>query len=372
MITGTTAARAALALALFVLPGDALADGPCDDIDFWSRFEPINPYMVPTDGVLLFSVVGYLGTEGSDADALARMTVTVTLDDVTIAGKLETTDIGWTIAWRPDAPLVPGGYYVVDARLDNPAESDAEACAPDTLGSLFTMIVEQDPAAPLTPPTLVTNVELRDLELNDLGSLVCCDGARPVDPPEQGSASGSVYWTEGHCASSRGLSYLDVAVDVEHALPPATAGLVALRFIEDGEPGGFMLGLDERRWIMRTQAFCHRVEFKNLATGATAISEQVCHGEDTVDLGPHAIDVTAELAEHCRGPAQTCEVVDVVETRQTVATWDLERCTPWGTEEDAVTEDAVPGDEGCGCTSSPGGALGWLVLLASCRRRRRA
>lgn len=353
----------ALALGLCGLPDDARAEVPCDTIDHWTRLVPLNPYMVPTDGILLVSVRGYDGTEGSDDDALARLTVTVTLDDVPITGAIETTDVAGTIAWRPDGALMPGGYYVVHAVLNNSAESDAAACAPDLLDSLFTMIVEHEPTTPLTPPTLSTDSRVRELLFQGLDSLACCDGARPIDPPDLGSASGQVYWKAGHCASIRGWTYLDVSVDVEHGLPPASAGVVALRFVEDGEPGPFTQELDERQWFARERPFCQRVELKNMATGATVSSEEVCHGQGVAGLGTHEVDATAELEEHCRGAAQTCEIVEAVEVGQTVSTWDLDRCVPWPGETDGS-------NTGSGCMINPHGA-GWIVLLALCRRRRR-
>ncbi|WAS89949.1 hypothetical protein [Nannocystis punicea] len=368
-----------------LLAGEARADGPCDAIEHWTRLEPGNAYGVPTDGVLLLSVRGYSDTEGSDADALARTSLAVSRDDAAIAGALELTDVAGVLAWRPAGPLEPGEDYVVEASLDNSPESDAAACAEDTLTRLFTMIVEPGPSAPLVPPALLADVRAYDSPWLELDTIACCEGTRPVDRPEHGSAPAEVEWFPGHCAPYFGTKLLNVAVAVQHGLPPATAALVARQVVTDDQPGPFTLALDEKVRTRQSRSFCQRVVLKNLATGVTATSETLCHGVDIPDLGAHDIDPLETLSEWCPGAAQTCEVVEVVEVGQTVKTWDLERCTPWpsGAPEDESTSREAEGADGegvasedvdgCACATgerAPTGLVSVALLVLASRRRR--
>lgn len=390
----------ALALtAVIVVPGESEAcePDPCFNSGVIDTLVPVNAAQIPSDGVLVLRADGR-GLVDTWSDVL---TLDVSLDGQPVAGAFESVPgIGDALLWRPAVALVPG-VYTASGTVDN--ADDLDYCAED-IELDFEFTVDAEPSTTLIAPEVVAS-EAVVLDLSrELEGLVCCEDVVPVYFPDTcGEINGPSY-PQGGCGVFKGEGRLTVSLAIAPKLPVATVGLLAYSLVIDGADVDHVLSPQLEH--SSTAPVCTQVRVTNLATGETAITDELCHGEALADkLGPQVIDPTAELT--CEGVLQTCEV----EPNSTV--WDPNNCTPWpgegetgtpteggsddsdgsdgsegdadsgsasasGTDTDTDTDTgAGPGEQdggekGCGCTSGAAeGSWGLLGLLGLLARRRR-
>jgi MYXO-CTERM domain-containing protein len=365
---------------------EACSPGQCTVVDLWTEIGPVNAAArIPIDGVLLLRAAH--GGGAHEDELLSKLGLTVTSDGQPIAGALEATQVRNVLAWRPADPLVPGAVYKVVGQLDNTLEGEEyDYCADDLLPLDFEFIADDGPSAPLAAPEVAAAEEVALSEGDALADLVCCDDAFPAEYYyDCGGAGDHVNWSTGHCASLWGTGRLQVALTVESVVPPATAQMLSVQLVVDGEPREQQIATELTS--RATQPFCTEIVLRNLATGESATSKQLCHGDAVAaQLGKQLLDPAAELAAECAGAAYVCELVE------DGSSWDSTKCTPWpdeaATTGDPTTGDATGGttdgpatggeddglvDHGCSCDAGTRGsfeALG-LFALGLLRRRRR-
>lgn len=326
----------------------------CFYAESWSSLTPLNAAAIPTDGVLLLQ--GGRTDVPVDSvpfeDLLADLTVTVTRDGEPVAGSLEQTEISRVVAWRPAAPLMAGATYVVTGAIDNP--DGFTPCGPDLLEIEFEFHVDDGPAVALVPPQVSASESVRTTSVTRLETLACCDDAYPAEYTDDCGGPTGIRWDAGQCTPTRAYGRLDVALTVQHGLPPGTAGQLVRSIVgERTTPGEFT----DELTVTGGGPFCAQVKLRNLATGETVMSAEQCHGEAVAgQLGELELDPHDALAGQCEGPLYVCEpaFVTMFETR-----WDVNACRP-----------VV--DEGCDCSSRAGPAPWWLALALLGLRRRRA
>lgn len=327
-----------------LLPERAEACSPdlCYDVDVWVDLKPLNAAAIPIDGVLVLQ--GAQSGGSPDAEWLAKIDLTVTRDGQPIAGALETSPIDDVLIWRPAAPLEPGAVYDVAGALHN-GPVDPPYCGEEELPLAFQFFADAAPSATLTPPKTGASEQLLTSHGNSLTDLVCCDDAFPFEYGNCGFYD--IDWDAGHCAWLNGTGTLQVSVTVDSGLPAPTRAITTRALVVDGNTLAPRLSDNLSRSAQ--QPFCTQVKLQNLATGETAISPQVCHGDALVEqLGPQLLDIGPELAEKCSAPAYVCEVAaDGTE-------WDPSKCTPWpgdtGTTGDPTTGDPTTGEPTTGAT----------------------
>ena len=376
---------------LFALVPDeaeACSPSPCSYTAFIADVQPVNTGPIPIDGVLVLQATG---GRLVDMDLPATLELVVTHDGQPIAGAVEATDAVGVLIWRPAAPLEPGAHQL-DLHFEN-ANDYAYGCGPSSGDVSAQLLVEDTLSAPLEPPVLTHELKVSVEGGGELDDLVCCDDAFPVDGDYCGY--GEPYWDEGECAPHSGTGLLQVVTKIAPQADPGTSGLLLRSFLVDGELA--TVGVFEEASSRLDHPFCTQVELRNLATGETAVSEPVCHGQDLVDqLGPQSLDPAAELAGKCVGPLYTCAINEDAPPR-----WDSESCTPFVVEQttegpttsdsqgatETASSDTAPtsGSEGGGqgdglvahgCArdsgaGDPAGLLGLLGLGVLARRRRR-
>lgn len=320
---------------------------PCAGYDAFAGVDPVQDDGVPTDGVVLIQA-SWFGELEAEA-LLAGISVTVTLEDVEVAGTLAATELAGVLLWRPDAPLTPLATYVVTARFVNP-EGVPAVCAAGEVVSSFEFLAAEGPAAPLERPRISPRVEVEEAAITAIDALACCDGAMPRTEAVCGIAEG-LTWSAGQCASTRGRTRLRVELRAANGVDRPTRGQLLTVLYEDGEVVRTTLGTGFTRWLVDAGA-CYVIEQRSLATGEALASDPMCFTVDEVGpLGEAALDPRAQLAAPCAGALYVCEAVD--------GAWDPERCAPW-----------VAPDDGCGCRGADGPA-GLLVGGLLLRRRRR-
>lgn len=323
----------------------ACSPNPCADTAVWYAVQPVNPAQVPADGVLVLLA----SNTGAWPGELGDIRVMVSRAGMPVDGALEATEIEGVLVWRPAAPLVAGVHAVTGA-VDNP--EDSSFCQGDlALDFEFTAVAEQ--AAPLRVPVVTASEQATVTAIDDLASLVCCEGS-PPGTSEDSCGGRSPSYEPGTCAPTTGTGTLAVELPIAPMLPGPTAGLLAYTLKVDGEAVRSTIN-PEFVW-QAERPFCTEVEVLQLATGERLTTEKQCHGAAVADqLGAQELDPTLELT--CTQPLQTCEV-DAMG-----AGWDLNSCVAWSDEQ-----------AGCGCVGgdAPGG-WGALALLgiAGLRRRRR-
>jgi MYXO-CTERM domain-containing protein len=378
-----------------LIPDEADACSPwqCAYVDLWNEVEPVNAAAkIPIDGVLLLRAAHDGGAD--EDELLTKLGLTVTSDGQPIAGALEPTDVRNVLAWRPADPLVPGAVYKVVGQLDNTVEGEQyDYCADDLLPLDFEFIADDGPSAPLAAPEVTAAEEVELSPGDELEDLVCCDDAFPAEYYyDCGGAGDHVGWSTGNCASLWGTGRLQVALTIDPVAPPATAQMLSVQLVVDGQPREPRIATELTSSAI--QPFCTEIVLRNLATGETATSKQSCHGGAVASqLGRQLLDPSAEIASECVGAAYVCEL------NEDGSNWDATKCTPWPGEA-ATTGDETTGpttgdetggdqttggpatggegedlvDHGCSCDAGTRGsfeALGLFALGLLRRRRRR-
>jgi MYXO-CTERM domain-containing protein len=392
---------AAAALALVPDAAEACSPDPCWGLARVQEISAVNAAAIPVAGVLVLQAA--VSGDLPDADIVAGLKLEVTRDGQPVAGDVETTDFPGVLVWRPAEQLGPGAYQAVGS-FDNPDDDGGydygDLCGPDLIELDFEFAAVAEQVEPLAPPTVTAEHSRTLAASEDVGDLVCCDGAFPTENDLCGEPFGS-YWSEGQCAAHSGHGWLDVQLTAQSPASPSTAGLLATTLRVDGEVA--WRGLGGPLSIHRDHPVCFVVEHTNLASGESVASAEGCEGQDEAELlGPQQIDPLEQLAG-CVGEPYTCVVVDEPFPRH----WDAAQCSPFAPEEETTgptTSDSEGGEgsagsegsegsegegssgddgglgddvdlKGCGCTSGPADpgallALAGLGLVARRRRRR--
>jgi MYXO-CTERM domain-containing protein len=358
---------AALALSFPIPVADVGCPGyyydPCDTVEFWSTLTPYNAQQIPSDGVLVLQGARH----GSwDDAAIASVELTVTLDDVPVAGALELSPLPGLLVWRPEAAWVPGSTYKLSGSVTNVNPPDGTICADATVPIASDVVITAEPAAPLGKPGLSGMPTVTLEPTISLATLACCEGASPtVDV--SGCNGTYVNFDPAMCAPISGIGHLAV----EFTGTPAAAGPAAQQIVYTQRIAGSpaITALEPSFSFLADAPFCAALEALDLASGAITTSASLCFGDMVVDqLGPQALAIPETL---------TCSLQQCQELE---GTWNTDDCEPLdpdsgsgsGSDSDTAGED---GDKGCGCNSSddrPGGAalLGLVGLLGLARRRR--
>lgn len=249
------------------------------------------------------------------------------------------------VVWMPDTPLSVGSEYDVEITTES-ASASGGIEETDRQERQFTAV--SDPTADLPAPT--------------------------IDEPELSTATSGNEYTCCECESCCGLCETD---DGQHCWyvselmqPQAVADIggpddartqqVIYRALDADEEA------DEMPWKTTPQAeiiydlddegpYCFRVEAQDLATGETALSDEVCL-ENSEEL------VFEERSTDPGWPAE-CDDDPPVDEGDSDDTTGSDIGVA-----DAGSDDAGPSDTdsagGCGCSSTKGGGHSWLFLFA--------
>jgi MYXO-CTERM domain-containing protein len=315
---------------------------------------------IPTDGVVVMRAQWFGEFE---PDVLrAGLSLRVGLAGAAIAGEVEWLDdlpgMSNVLLWRPAAPLEPNATYEVEGEFINPEGVPGE-CAPAVVDLAFAFTTTHGPAEPLPRPTIYSSSGYSDGPVYELGSLICCDGAMPVEQVVCGIDQG-IDWSEGACVSATVQGRISVEIGVASVLDDASSGQWIRSLYEDGERVSTTLSQKFSRSLR--EPACFTVEQRSLATGEGYFSEIRCFGDDiTRPLGDVRVNPVDALADLCEGDPYVCGGDG--------AAWSPDRCVPW-----ALTPGpADDAEAGCGCAAGdPGGpvALVGAGLLVVRRRRR--
>jgi MYXO-CTERM domain-containing protein len=361
------------------------------------------------DGVLVFRA--RQGEDGSPVpalDTLPYVTLDVSNDQgAPVTGTFAYADDFDALIWRPDAPLAASTDYTVTLTVDNEAIATELAdgfqeCAENIAGQ-WTVSTSAQPLQPPATPGFEPLAELdAHVGLDELGALVCCDGAMPREEfscvPED-----SVFWTEGYCEGTREYRQLRLTYDIDWGtLAPERAANLAVAIVSDGGTTAFGPPGATSLRLTSSEPVCVTVEAHDLATGQVVMSRPACFGDDLLPLGWVDSDPSASLAQNCSGQPYVCEVQD--------GQWNPDRCEPWGDDPDTTggsssgsggDDDGTSGggtshgsgdggtdggddagqdgggvaDRGCACSATSNGGPRWLWLLpvaALVRRRHKA
>lgn len=336
------------ALALIALaapPRDADACSPdiCYDVGRWGDIAAGNPQAVPTDGVFVLDGARfYVDTDAEET--FPAISVEVSLDGMPVEGALEGVGLGETMIWRPAAPLVAGGAYVVKVSVDNAAIAEGldGECGPDLLQVELNFNVGDGPAPALAAPAYQSSESYSLVDEITLEGLVCCGGAYPM--AEDTCGWEDIYWSTGECAplEKRGR----VAVSWSGGeIDPAYAGMVAYRLKVDGQSAGYRYGAPLGHSDQKP--FCANVEVQSLADGSVAAGPEVCLGADPPHpLGLHGVDPLPELGA-CADAAYTCAIIpgDFGDK------WDMNNCQAWPDDAGTTGGETESGSGGSGSGS---------------------
>jgi MYXO-CTERM domain-containing protein len=373
---------------------EACSPDPCFFESVWlTELAPVNHAAIPSDGVLVLQATS--GGQQPFASLAPFLVVTVTRDGQPVDGALEDPGLPGVVLWRPSAPLVEDATYAVSGTFNNPAEAVENGCGMAVINLEFEFAAVA-PSEQLAAPTVTADGAVAFVESHDLAHLVCCDGAFPA---MQDCGGEQAYWSDGACAATKGIGYLDLDIAAVSPLAPATAGLLATAVLIDGEE--VYRGLAPSLKIRQNGPVCVVVEQIDLASGEQVAASEQCVGNDvSAELGPRDLDPSAELDAQCEGSLYACEIADDYPSQ-----WDPEQCSdveppPVDSEgeptsssdgesegsagESGESESSDSGDsiesggldddkQGCGCTSTsadPTALLGLFVLAALARRRR--
>lgn len=324
------------------------------------------------------------------SQAAVTVTVTPTMGGPAVPGAVVAEGTLDLLVWRPEAPLDPDTTYAVAVTVDN-TMLDFTDCGPDGFERLLTVTTGAALTVPLALAEVTASAKLVSEPWLQPETMVCCDGAIPVD--QSGGCGPSVAWFEGTCAAGSAFTSLAVTATIDPAVIEATMGQVGYHFFG----AAFAPGTSEA--TLRSNApFCGQLTAIHLMTGETLTGPEVCVGQDLADmLGTIEIDPTPELAM-CAGEPYTCAVI----TGPNGELWDSESCTPW--PEGQPTTGGAPttggelttgggeetgeggssgensaggtggdgGEKGCACASTDASAPWGLVVLLAWPRRRRA
>ena len=371
---------------------EACSPDPCYFDSVWlSDLAPVNHAAIPSDGVLVLQATS--GGQQPFATLADFLALTVTRDGEPVAGALEDVGIAGVIVWRPGEPLVEDATYAVTGTFNNPAEAVEFGCGQAAINLDFEFAAVA-PSEQLAAPAVTAEAVVAFVESADLAHLVCCDGAYPA---QQDCGGEQAYWTDGACAATRGIGYLDLDIAAASPLAPATAGLLATSVKIDGEE--VYRGLAPALTIRQNGPVCVVVEQVHLASGETIAASEQCLGQDVSgELGPRDLDPSAALDEQCEGTLYACEIAEDYPSQ-----WDPEQCSdvePPPVDSEGEPTSSSDGDsessagesgdsedsgdiietggldddkQGCGCTSTsadPTALLGLFVLAGLARRRR--
>lgn len=326
------------------------------------------------------------------SQAAVTVTVTPALGGAAVPGEVVAIDVLQLLVWRPGAPLEADTEYDVVVTVDNTMLDYAE-CGPDNFGRMLSVTTGAAATVPLVVPELTASAELMSDPWFSPETMVCCDGAIPVD--QSGGCGPSVGWFEGTCAAGEARGWLAVKASIDPAAIEQSMGQVGYHF----HNRAFAPGASEVE-VRSDEPFCGQLMAIHLMTGETMMGPDVCVGQELADmLGVQPADPTPGL-ETCVGEPYTCAVI----FGPSGELWDEGDCTPWpegqettgdpttggepttgtatagasdGSSGESSGTDSAGGsggdpvDLGCGCTSGGGGAWGLLALLAWPRRRRR-
>ncbi len=322
------------------------------------------------------------------------MTVTPTMGGPAVPGEVVAIDVLDLLVWRPGAPLDPDTEYEVAVTIDN-SMLDYSECGPDALDRTFTVTTGAAMVVPVTLSEVTTSAMIVSTPFLSPDTLVCCDGAIPID--ESGSCGDPLAWFEGTCSAGSAFASLTVTATIDPATVAAGMGQVGYHFFDTA----FVPGASETT-LRSNDSFCSQLTAVHLMTGETMTGPEVCVGDDLADmLGTVPFDPAPGLAM-CAGEPYTCAVA----SGPNGELWDSENCTPW--PEGQATTDADPttgggpttgetpttggttgepgssgedtvggtgddgGEKGCACASTNASAPWGLAVLLACPRRRRA
>jgi hypothetical protein len=344
----------------------------------------------PEDTPVLFNAEG--------SAAAVAVTVTPKLGGPAVPGEVVAIAELDLLVWRPSMPLAPDTEFEVAVTVDNTMLEYTE-CAPDGFETTLSVTTGPAMAVPLTLSDLTAEAEVESEPFLSPDTLVCCDGAIPID--ESGGCGDPVAWFEGTCAAGSAFARLAVTARIDPTTLAATMGQVGYHFAGvPFAPGTSVLEL------RRDKPFCGELTAIHLMTGETMTGPEVCVGQDLADmLGLIPLDPAPGLTM-CVGQPYTCALANGPNGEL----WDSEDCMPWPegqetdgdpTTGDTPTTDGPPttgdeptsgdatgpgessgetsvggtgdegGERGCACNSTDAGAP-WLALLLAWPRRRRA
>lgn len=300
---------------------------------------------VTTDGVLLLSSQQGDSDALSPQDAIARMTVIVTEEDIELPGTIE--HAAGEYFWRPDAPLLAGSTLNVTVSMEaNP--DDIQQCGA-AAGGETTVVVLDEVLPALELPSVEVTTDYWFAEDVTFETAVCCDdGTVNVDSCNTPGFSGT-----GFCVAPSGTGYATGSLTIG-ALPANLGPSVAIEYLVDGETIHSQDGTEPLGWgISRSAAFDVQVRVTSLIDGSTLETDAVTVDGDNPDgLGEQVVDVAAELEANCEGEPYTCETEDDF-------AWDPENCTPYddgGTDSDSGGSDTDSGGSDSDSDSGSGGS----------------
>jgi MYXO-CTERM domain-containing protein len=352
---------------------------PCDGVDGWSEFALLSGGTIPVDGVLVLQ-----GTPFNQQPGLETISLTVTTDDVPLAGVIEATQFPGLVIWRPSMPWTAGATYQITGTVDNP--DVAGECMPADIPLSGEVTIDAAPGAALMPVVVDAKGMVELIPTISLETLACCEGVSPQLIGGGCYSDSVVQFDPMQCAPIAGVGHLQLTLTGT----PAAEGPVDQQIIYILKADGFgdqhafspMFGLDD------TAPLCATIDAIDLGSGVTVPGAEACFGDMVADqLGPQVIDP----AETLTCDLQTCAV------NSNGDMWDLGMCVPFGpggapttgptssggdgtgSEASGASEASgdgtggQDGDKGCACDASGADTSGSLALvgLALLARRRR-
>lgn len=254
------------------------------------------PAVIPPMGPLVVTMEQNLASYDFQIDPAYWNTIQVEVrsdDGTLIEGDLETLEGFSPRLWRPAAPL-PAGDYTATARIvpeDHCTGYEQE----------FELEVHEALELP-APPEVLIATEARSRAEASATNYVCCDGAIPYRPDPPGSGCFNpptpLKWQQGFCTP---LTH-DHWLRVDASLDESATGFFTLREVTTGDrpaagSTALMLEVDAPG--------CLEFEVLDLHAGISSFTAWC--PDDAASLGVLArVEVDAELAAQCEGPAYVC------------------------------------------------------------------
>jgi hypothetical protein len=284
-------------VAIGARPAEACSPPIALGIDLWGGDDSITD--VPTDGVLAFRITAY----GPVDEALALLSVDVTLGDVAIAGAFETVEIPGSapdgyeqrdliVVWRPDAGWTPSSSYAVMIAVQDPADPEA----PEPVGTFELTFASSDVTAGPLPVSTLSEAALAADGVPE-GRRVCCDedvGAcvidcAAVDLVDHPSLSATLSVAADPMLSQSYLRFVSGT--------PTALEVYATYGIASELSGSPMLGFD---FADVADEYCLGVEVVSLIDQSVGEPVVVCreHGDLVLGTVPNpAVDLVAQGCE---------------------------------------------------------------------------
>lgn len=341
---------------------EACSPDPCADSNRWQYFSLASLEVAP-DGVLRFS--GRTNGFADTADTLEYVSLAV-FDETgaEVLGALEFHEELNAFAWRPQEQFEASAQYTATLFVDNDALglalddkwiSEKSGCGPNIDEALsFETTADLLPALSLPEPEMVQEHWVSVVD--ELESMVCCDGAYPYEDADS-CGFAEIRWDEGQCGSTLGSGLLNVeaTISMDDVAPVMRSNLVVRLVQVDGprtataDPGNLSAS------FAFNEPFCAQLQAFDLANGAEWSSSEVCFGDELAgELGLHEIDPSAQLAE-CVGQPYVCQTSD--KGGPFGRGWESENCEPWGGPpgtDESGDESGGSGDEGDGSGDGDG------------------